>query len=68
MYLVYIKPFMESSFIFWIPYFPQSLHELFVSSFLFSVIVKALDYFSTALEINFLDNDGFNYQVKCSFT
>jgi hypothetical protein len=32
--------------------------------FLYSVIVKALDYFSTALEINFLDIDGFNNQVK----
>ena len=29
-----------------------------------SVVVKALDYFSTALEINFLDMDGFNSQVK----
>ena len=30
----------------------------------YSVIVKALNYFSTALQINFLDNENFNYQVK----
>ncbi|CAB3976622.1 dedicator of cytokinesis 1 isoform X2 [Paramuricea clavata] len=32
-----------------------------------NVIVKALDYFSTALEINFLDIDGFNNQLWTSF-
>lgn len=33
--------------------------------FLYSVIVKALDYFSTTLEVNFSDMENFNnHQVK----